>query len=889
MQRDVRGILSRLPKTLDETYERVLRDIHDDNKEHARRLLHSLAVAIRPLRVEELAEILAFDFDAVKGGIPEYHADWRWKDQEEAVLTTCSSLITVDCLWGSTRVVQFSHFSVKEFLMADRLATPTRDISHYHILPEPAHTILAQACLGFLLHLDGLIEAGRTKDFPLAAYAAEHWVTHAQFQDVVSHVKCGMKDLFDSDKPYFASWVGRHNMDMDNEPQIFAEYTLPKPLYYSALCGFHDIANDLAIKYPRHVNAIGGQYDTPLAAALCRGHLRVAELLLDHGTDFDVHGTSGRTPVHTLLLHMCHAMGSVITGVRLLLKRGANPNARDKGYQTPLYMLSLHRSRSCDVLHRRYACVLVAIQLLIEHGADVNARDKENTTPLLFAMQHEKLNDAQILLEHHADPNLIYEGGKTLLHLLFASRISAGSGLGEILVFARQLLKHGAAVNVRDDAHHTPLLLAMQHGTSDIVRSFLEHGADPNLVYEEGKTLLHLLLRPHASIGRSVVDWPDKLLIARLLLKHGAGVNVRDDAHNTPLLLAMQHGTSDIVRCLLEHGADPNLVYKEGKTLLHLDLGPHRYSWRPVTGRSDDHLVAELLLKHGADANARDDAHNTPLLLAMQLGTSHIVRSLLEHGADPNVVYEEGKTLLHLELGPHGSSWRPVTTWSDDHLVAELLLEHGADANARDDSHKTPLLLAMRHRTSSIVRCLLEHGADPNLVYEEGKTLLHLLSGSRGSNWRSLTDRPGDLLVEKLSPEHGVNMNARDHVSKTSSLLVMRREAPSIASFLLQHGANPNMEDNEGNTPLHTLLLERDDNNNDNDVLILQLLLKLGADTSARNKNHGTPLDLAPYYGEVLTAQVLLHTNMSEGEYPHKIVACYPLFNRPQCGCERAR
>jgi hypothetical protein len=214
----VRGILSRLPKTLDETYERVLRDIHDDNKEHARRLLHCLAVAVRPLRVEELAEILAFDFDGVAGDIPEYHADWRWKDQEEAVLSTCSSLITVveykNYFWSSpTRVVQFSHFSVKEFLTSNRLATPTRDVSQYHILPEPAHTILAQACLGFLLHLDGYIDTESVKDFPLATYAAEHWVAHAQYQDVASHVKCGMKDLFDPDKPYFASWVGTHDMD----------------------------------------------------------------------------------------------------------------------------------------------------------------------------------------------------------------------------------------------------------------------------------------------------------------------------------------------------------------------------------------------------------------------------------------------------------------------------------------------------------------------------------------------------------------------------------------------------------------------------------------------------------------------------------------------------
>jgi hypothetical protein len=95
VHRNLRGILKRLPKTLDETYERVLKDINEDNREHARRLLHCLAVAVRPLRVEELAEILAFDFDDVEGGIPKFRADWRSNDQEGAVLSTCSSLISV--------------------------------------------------------------------------------------------------------------------------------------------------------------------------------------------------------------------------------------------------------------------------------------------------------------------------------------------------------------------------------------------------------------------------------------------------------------------------------------------------------------------------------------------------------------------------------------------------------------------------------------------------------------------------------------------------------------------------------------------------------------------------------------------------------------------------
>ena len=128
--------LNELPKSLDETYERVMMGIKGDDQAHAYRMLQCLTVATRPLSVAELAELLAFDFDAAKGGIPKLNSEWRWKDHEEAVLSTCSSLITVVPRHRSP-VVQFSHFSVKEFLMSDRLATSTRDISQYHIsLPE---------------------------------------------------------------------------------------------------------------------------------------------------------------------------------------------------------------------------------------------------------------------------------------------------------------------------------------------------------------------------------------------------------------------------------------------------------------------------------------------------------------------------------------------------------------------------------------------------------------------------------------------------------------------------------------------------------------------------------------------------------------------------------
>ena len=226
--------------------------IKGDDQAHAYRMLKCLTVANRPLSVAELAELLAFDFDASKGGIPKLNSDWRWEDHEEAVLSTCSSLITV-VPGRRSRVVQFSHFSVKEYLMSDRLATSTSDISQYHISPPDAHTVLAQACLG-VLRQDADVKSGADSG-PLARYAARHWVTHAQVESVSLRVRDGVRYLFDPDKPYFQGWIQLY--DIDNGHDYYGRVSYPepgaRPLYYAALCGFHELVEHLTLKYPRYI------------------------------------------------------------------------------------------------------------------------------------------------------------------------------------------------------------------------------------------------------------------------------------------------------------------------------------------------------------------------------------------------------------------------------------------------------------------------------------------------------------------------------------------------------------------------------------------------------------------------------------------------------------
>jgi hypothetical protein len=315
----VRHILEELPDSLDETYERILREIGKPNQGHAHRLLQCLVVAIRPLEVKELAEVLAFDFNT--GGMPKLNPGWRWEDQEEAVMSACSSLVMI-VMHGDSRVVQFSHFSVKEFLTANRLVEPMRDVSRYHIRLEAAHTVLAQACLGVLLRLDDRVDRDSIESFPLAQYAAQYWPTHAQVENVSSHIKDGMERLFDVDKPHFATWLWIYNEDQYG-PSMWYSPEEPEavPLYHAARLGFRDLAEHLIVQHPEHVNARGGYHGTPMHAAVNGEHANILSLLIEHGADME-----GQSSVlDRTSLHLATWDGS-FEG-QCLLDRGANINA----------------------------------------------------------------------------------------------------------------------------------------------------------------------------------------------------------------------------------------------------------------------------------------------------------------------------------------------------------------------------------------------------------------------------------------------------------------------------------------------------------------------------------------------------------------------------------
>ena len=479
MPSSIRKVLDELPTTLDDTYERALKEIPREQRQHAHRLFQCLVVAIRPLRVEELAELFAIDFDEDAG--PNLKEGWRPEDPEDAVLSACSTLIAVinndndDSGNGSddggddggdddndndndnhegSKIVQFSHFSVKEYLTSDRLRTS--QIGHYHIPLDTAHTILVRACLTVLLQMDENVDRKRLETFPLALYASQHWVDHAKYEDVASRIQDAMEQLFDPSKPYLAAWTWIYDVDSGRGGQTIyhLEERQKQPegatLYYAVLCGFSGLANYLISTHGENVNAKCGRHGTPLHAASYEGHLDAARLLLAHGVDVNTINQKKKTP-------LCSAYdGGHLDAMRLLLEHGAD--------------VEVHYNHNGGLLHDAWSQRghADAIHLLLQHNADVNARNSIDQTPLHLASMQGQARVAQILLEHRAIINA--QDGVLCTPLYDASE----KGHTEVV---QVLLKHGADVHIRGSGNLTPFQVATRQGHVEVAQLLLEHGA----------------------------------------------------------------------------------------------------------------------------------------------------------------------------------------------------------------------------------------------------------------------------------------------------------------------------------------------------------------------------------------------------------------------------
>jgi len=387
--------------------------------------------------------------------VPNLMEGWRPEDAEDAVLSACSTLIAI--IDNGSKIVQFSHFSVKEFLTSDRLRTSeVGNLCRYHIPLDAAHTVLAHVCRAVLLQLDQNADKKRIARLPLAFYSSHYWVDHSKYDETRPEVRGIIEELLDPRMPYLAAWTWISDVDgyrlqepeSINDLKGFPSQRLGTSLYYAALCGFKGMTEYLISTHAQDVNSDSGRHGTPLHAAAYKKHIDIVHVLLNHGADINANG-----PMGCPLISACdggHGGGHVEI-VRLLLEHGASVYGQD-GFN------ALHEASNGGHVE--------IVRLLLQYNVGVNSPDSVGWTALHWANHYPKV--IELLLEYGANINIRTDFDDTPL-----CKASWNGALESVLT----LLRHGADVHIRGERNLTPFQMATSNGHREVAQLLLKHGA----------------------------------------------------------------------------------------------------------------------------------------------------------------------------------------------------------------------------------------------------------------------------------------------------------------------------------------------------------------------------------------------------------------------------
>jgi ankyrin repeat protein len=412
---------------------------------------------------------------------------------------------------------------------------------------------------------------------------------------------------------------------------------------------------------------------TPLHWAARGDRVEIVRDLIAAGADVNAANRYGMTP---LMLAAIEGNGTL---VKALAEAGADVTATLPHGQTPLMAAARAGSRE-------------AVAALLARGADVNARERRlGETALMWAAAENHGAVVEQLLAHGADAGARsntavfprYSFGDGIVALMMTlprgswtpSMYAARQGS---LDAARALAAGGADLDAGDPQGTTALMLAIDNAHYDTAMLLVERGAKPNVADTVGMTALYAAVNMHTlgdlpgrpapktSSRATVVDVartllargadPNARLTAPLLQRHHSGGDGALGAGATPLLRAAKTGDIELLRLLLEHGADPALTTKTGTTAVMLAAGPASGGLGGTFPVSDADKVGviRMLVERGLDVSATDTSGSTALHVAAGQAGEPIVRELLRHGARLDLKDKQGRTPLDVALGVGG-------------------------------------------------------------------------------------------------------------------------------------------------------------------------------------------------------------------------------------------
>ncbi|KAF9891436.1 hypothetical protein FE257_003902 [Aspergillus nanangensis] len=587
------------------------------------------------------------------------------------------------------------------------------------------------------------------------------------------------------------------------------------PLYWASEQG-NESAVRILLEHGANVNQGDSRRTTPLMKAASRGHYAVVELLVKFGADVN------RTDDFRFAAINKAVENGNVDIIRLLIKEGADIESTNLFGFTPL-MTALNRCLSAEV-----------VDLLLEAGARFHAKDKEGRPLLPVVAGWGTKAGVLFLLEHGADVDSKDEYGETALLKV----VRRGN-----IAMAALLLEHGAQVDCKDQDHMTPLSYAVQRDDIAMAALLLKHGADssagitqiaPNDCFQE---VIRLLVKNGARLDYAQApllmagELDDRNLhnIIHLVVESSMVSDFKQSEVNNLMLFTASRGITQAVELLLPKCKSLEMTDQDGNTpLLLASQGRHE-------------SVSQILIRHGANLEAKNNQCWTALSITASKPNDSLMKALLDAGANPNSQDNKGRTPVSYAASPESkfSISAPYEVFPENVRLVRMLLDAGAHDNIKDKEGRTPFSYAASSPSCLVLRAFLDRGVHSDTEDNMGRTPI------------SHAAEKGRTAIVKLLLQYGASPNIKDIFGRTPlswaaekcntgyKLISMqypkwrhsRDYGKEVVDILVDASADPNLKDDQGQTPLlHTC-------EKNYGTSTITALLEKGADPNSRKKN----------------------------------------------------
>ncbi|XP_044746875.1 rabankyrin-5-like [Coccinella septempunctata] len=452
------------------------------------------------------------------------------------------------------------------------------------------------------------------------------------------------------------------------------------PLHMAAESGNENIMIKL-IRKGSQINATTSKGANCLHIAVRNGR-NILDLLIRFGVD--IHAKTkdrGFTPLHEAVI------ANSLQMVKCLLNAGAHIDDQDNAGNTPIHLAIERDSNEISVF-------------LFKNGARIDLSNKMDKTPFLSAVKYNRATLIQMFLSSRLIQdelifkdinNAIFEGNTNVVRLLLKhaphldlsvywdedqnTPLHIASMFGRVDV-VEMLLGRGVVVDSKNVYGITPLFSAASRGFDEIVEMLLKKGATINPQDRDGSTPLHLV--SETNYERMV----------EFLLNHGADVNVLDNKNRLPIELAVSEGRITSVKLFLE----------KNKSFLNRRVNQN-FSLLHIATQFGHKEIVKFLLDEGADMHLTNDKGSKAIHIAAREGFTDIIDVFLEKGMDLDVRGAANQSMLH-----YAASTGRLE-------VVKYLVERGCDVNTVNEGGISALNVAANQGHMEVVKYLLNKGA----------------------------------------------------------------------------------------------------------------------------------------------------------------------------------